>query len=116
MASRTYNKQFTLTNASAQLSLGLSANETLQIANASIVNSSGVSVLAYLNLAGDGAAAGTGNTLEVQKPIGAYETVGSALTGAVVNPGGKIYGYAGTTGVIVVHISGIASTQAPVAW
>ena len=111
MASRTYEKSFTLTNSSAELSLGLGALETLQIANCSVVNTSSSAATLNINLAGDGGAAATGNILEVDKPIGGKETMGSALTGMSINPGGKVYGYASTTGVIVVHISGIVSAQ-----
>lgn len=111
MASRTYEKSFTLTGSSAELSLGLAAMETLQIANCSVVNTSASAATFNINLAGDGGVAATGNVLEVDKAIAGKETMGSALTGMSVNPGGKIYGYASTAGVIVVHISGIASPQ-----
>lgn len=114
--SQTYHKSFTLTNASAELSLGLSAAETLQIASATFVNTSNSSVTANLNLAGDGAAAATGNVLETSKALSAYQTAGSALTGMSVNPGGKLYGYASTGSVVVVHISGIVSAQASRTW
>lgn len=116
MASRTYEKSFTLTNASAELSLGLGALEALQIANCSVVNTSSSAVTYSINLAGDGGAAATGNILEVDKPLDVKATVGSALTGMSVNPGGKVYGYASTTGVVVVHISGIVSAQNARTW
>jgi hypothetical protein len=38
-------------------------------------------------------------------------TAGSALTGAVLNPGEKLYAYASTTGVVALHINGIISAQ-----
>lgn len=111
MASRTYEKSFTLGNSSAQLDLGLGAVETLQIANCSVVNTSASAATFSINLAGDGGVAATGNILEIDKPISGKETMGSALTGMSVNPGGKIYGYASTASVVVVHISGIISSQ-----
>lgn len=116
MASVTYQKSFTLTNSSTELVTGIGAKETLQISNSSLSNTSGSAVTANLNLAGDGAAAATGNVLENDRPIDAKATVGSALTGCVINPGGKLYGYASTTGVVVVHISGIVSGQATRVW
>lgn len=114
--SYTYNKSFTLTNASVDLSLGLSAKETLQISNATLTNTSASGVTASINLAGDGGAAATGNVLENDTPIDAKGKIGSALTGAVVNPGGKIYALASTTSVVILNISGIVSGQASRVW
>lgn len=111
MASRPYHKSFTLTNSSAELSLGINALETLQISNCSVVNTSASAATFSLNSAYDGGVAATGNIVEVDKAIGARETIGSALTGAVINTGEKVYGYASTTGVIVVHIHGIVTAQ-----
>lgn len=116
MASRTYQKSFTLAGSSAELALGLSPLETLQIANCSVNNTSASAVTFATNLAGDGGAAATGNTLEVDKAVDPKATVGSALTGMSVNPGGKIYGYASTASVVVVHISGIVSAQSARTW
>ena len=111
MASRPYHKSFTLTNASAELSLGVAALETLQISNCFVVNTSGSAITFALNSAYDGGAAATGNIVEVDKAVDAKATVGSALTGAVLNTGEKLYGYASTTGVAVLHINGIVSAH-----
>jgi len=116
MAFDTYSKTFVLTNASAQLSLGLGANETLQISNAYYNNTSGSAVLVYLNKADDGAAAATGNQLETAKSVGATSGAGSALTGKNIIPGAKLYGYASTTGVVNLTIDGIVNAQAPRTW
>lgn len=111
MASRPYHKSFTLTNASAELSTGLSALECLQISSAYYVNTSASAVTVNANSAYDGGVAATGNVAEVDKPLDAKATTGSALTGAVLNPGEKVYAYASTTGVVVLHINGIISAQ-----
>lgn len=111
MSSRPYHKSFTLTNASAELDLGIDALETLQISNCFVVNTSAAAVTYSLNSAYDGGASATGNTVEVEKPVGAKETVGSALTGAVINTGEKLYGLASTTGVAVQHVHGIVTPQ-----
>lgn len=111
MASRPYHKSFTLTNSSAELSTGISALETLQISNAFVVNTSASAITVNLNSAYDGGTAATGNIVEVDKAIDAKATVGSALTGAVLNTGEKLYGYASTTGVAVLHVHGIVSAH-----
>lgn len=111
MASRPYHKSFTLSNSSAELSLGIGALETLQVSNCSVVNTSSSAATFSLNSAYDGGAAATGNIVEVDKAIGPKETLGSALTGAVINTGEKVYGYASTASVIVVHIHGIVTSH-----
>jgi hypothetical protein len=116
MSSRTYEKSFTLGNSSAELDLGLGDLETLQIANCSVCNTDAAARSFSVNLAGDGGGAATGNALEVEKPIDGKATIGSALTGMSVNPGGKIYAFASTAAVVVIHISGIVTAQNARAW
>jgi hypothetical protein len=110
MASRPYHKSFLLTNASAELDTGLEPLECLQISNAYYVNT-GSAVTVNCSSAFDGGAAATGNTVEIDKPLDAKATTGSALTGAVLNPGEKLYAHASTTDVVALHVNGIISAQ-----
>ena len=115
MAFETYSKSFALATSSAEISLGLGANETLQITSAVAVNTSGVARGINLNLASDGAAAATGNAVEYGKAIGAAAASGTALTGMNVIPGAKLYGYADAAGV-TLQISGLVTAQTERTW
>ena len=111
MASRPYHKSFLLTNASAELTTGLGDQECLQISNAYYVNTSASGVTVNANSAYDGGAAATGNVAEIDKPLDAKATSGSALTDSVLNPGEALYSHASVTNVVTLHINGIISTQ-----
>lgn len=115
MAFDTYGKSFALGTSSAQLSLGLGANETLQITSAVAVNTSGAGRVVNLNLAHDGGAAATANAVETSKPVGTGASVGTSLTGMNIIPGAKLYGYADAAGV-TLQISGLVTSQAARSW
>ena len=51
------------------------------------------------------------NLVEVDKPLDAKATAGSALTGSVLNPGEKLYAFASTASQVTLHVNGIISTQ-----
>lgn len=107
----TYGKSFALGTSSAQLSLGLGANETLQITSALAVDTSGAGRVVHLNLAHDGGAAAAANAIESGLTVGANDKSGTGLTGQNVIPGAKVYGYADAAGV-TLQVSGLITTQA----
>lgn len=115
MAFVTYAKSFALGTVSAQLTTGLGANETLQITSATVANTTAAGRLVNINLASDGAVAGTGNAVEVNKSVAVAASTGTALTGMNMIPGAKLYAYADAAGV-TLSISGLVTTQATRTW
>lgn len=111
MAFQTYSKKFTLGATVAELTTGLGANETLQISNATLTNTSAAGRTITINLASDGVAAATANLLESGKAIAASATSGCALTGMNLIPGAKLYAGADSASVVNLHISGILNAQ-----
>lgn len=115
MAFQTYEKSFALGTVSAELSTGLGANETLQVTSALIVNTTANARLVNINLASDGAAAGTGNAVATNKSVAAGDDAGSGLTGLNLIPGSKLYAYADASGV-TLRLAGLVTDQAPRTW
>lgn len=115
MAFETYGKSFALATSSAEISLGLGANETLQITSAVAVNTSGAGRSVNLNLAHDGGVAATANAVESGKAISASSATGTALTGMNAIPGAKLYGYADAAGV-TLQVSGLVTAQTERTW
>lgn len=113
MAFRAYSAEFTLGNSSAEISLGLGANDILKVESATCTHTSGTSKLLTMNLASDGGAAGAGNYIEYQRTLPRNQPTNTALSGKTVTNSAKLYAFADTASVVVLQISGTIIPQTP---
>lgn len=113
MSFRLYGKEFTLSNAVAELSLGLGDNEGLLVSSATVCNTDSSARTVTMHLASDGAAAATGNKIENTRTVATNTSTNTSLSGKTVKPGAKVYAGADTASVCILSITGTIVPQTP---
>lgn len=111
MSFTVYGKEFLLTNAVTELTLGLGTNEALLIASATATNTDTSVRTLSVNFASGGAAAATGNLIEDARTLPINTATNTALSGKSLKPGGKVYAGADVTNVVVLSITGTIVPQ-----
>lgn len=100
----TFSKGYQLSNSMTALSLGLGANDSLLITNATVTSTTGVKQLFSSEIQPNG---GSPTPVDYQRGVPAQGSTGCGLSGQIVTPGGSISAQADVGSGVYLQISGI---------